>query len=505
MTNPVHALLQSAALPDLAQPAIAGVMVAYFVVVASIGAWAARRTRDARDFFVAGQGIGLVTMTIAAMSATLSGFAFIGGPGLIYTIGLGAVFIVLPLSITNAQGAWVLAKRLRLLGEVRPMVTIPDAIGARYRSPAAQGLAGVAIVIAVVGYMATNLLALGLVIDAVFGTGLATGIWIGTAITLAYSVAGGILAGVYTDLFQGSVMALASLLVFGLVLRVGGGIDGMSAAILAGDPQLVGPWGRLSPLAALSFFFVFGIGALGQPHVVHKFYMLKDPLKLRWYPLLMTIAMSVTLLLFVGVGLAVKALVLRGDLPPLARPDDATPVFLLRFAPTLLAGLVFAGVAAAIMSTVNAFMSVGAAAITHDIPRWFGVRPRDELRGGRLATVAITLVAAIVAVRSGMLVALLGVFGWGLFASTLVPALALGLNWPGATRQGAIASIITGLVVTLLFETLAFLKVFTFPAGVTATALALVASLGVFLGVSWLTRRDAAGQVDPDIRVVMDC
>lgn len=500
----LHALLQTAALPTLTQPVIAGVMLGYFVIVAAIGWWASRRTRHARDFFVAGQGIGLLTMTIAAMSATLSGFVFIGGPGLIYTIGLGAIYLSLPLSLTNAQGAWVLAKRMRLLAEVRRVITVPDAIGARYRSPAAQGLAGVAIVIAVIGYMATNVLALGLVIDAVFHTGLSTGIWIGSALTLGYSVGGGILAGVYTDLVQGSVMALASLLVFALVLDVGGGMSGISRSILASDPAVLSPWGKVTPLAALSFFFVFGIGTLGQPHVVHKFYMLRDVRKLKWYPMVMTVAMTMTLLLFVGVGLVVKALVLGGDMPPLARPDDATPVFLMRFAPVWLAGLVFAGVAAAIMSTVNAFMNVGAAALTHDIPVWLRWRVHDELRAGRLATVAITLVSTVVAVQSGTLVAFLGVFGWGLFASTLVPALAIGLNWPGATRQGAIASIVTGLVVTLVFETLAYMKVFTFPAGVTATALALVSSLGVFFAVSWTTRGAAESQIDADIRAVME-
>ena len=78
----VHAfaLLQAGALPPLAQPTIIAVAVAYFAVVAAIGVWAARHTRSASDFFVAGQGIGLWTMAIAAMAATLSGFAFIGGP-----------------------------------------------------------------------------------------------------------------------------------------------------------------------------------------------------------------------------------------------------------------------------------------------------------------------------------------------------------------------------------------------------------------------------------------
>src|SRR5688572_17811383 len=465
--------LQAAALPPLTRPAIITVALLYFAIVAAIGVWATRRTRTAGDFFVAGRGIGLFAMTMAAMAASLSGFAFIGGPGLIYTLGLGAVFIVLPASLTNTMGAWVLAKRMRLLAEARNVYTVPDAIGARYRSPAAQGLSALAILIAIVGYMAANILALGLVIDAIFGIGIGRAIWIGTGVTLAYSAAGGILAGVYTDVFQGSLMAVASALVFVFAIDAGGGMAAISTTLLEADPQFLAPWGKLTPIAALSFFFVFGVGALGQPHVVHKFYMLRDPRRLKYYPLLMTAAFITTLLLFFGVGVAVKTLVASGQLT-LARADDATPVFLLRFTPVLLAALVFSGVVAAIMSTVNSFMNVGAAAVTHDIPVALGRRVGNELLWGRIATVAISVAAAGLALLPGALVAFLGIFGWGLFASTLVPALAIGLNWEGATREGAIASISTGLVITLAFETLAYFNAYKFPTGVTVSGLSLV-------------------------------
>jgi Na+(H+)/acetate symporter ActP len=116
----------------------------------------------------------------------------------------------------------------------------------------------------------------------------------------------------------------------------------------------------------------------------------------------------------------------------------------------------------------------------------------------------IGVAAAITAQRSGATVAFLGIFGWGLFASTLVPALAVGLNWEGATRAGAMASIATGLIVTLALETAAYRKVFTFPAGVTASAVALVASFLVFFIVSMLTRRAAESELDPDVRLVME-
>ena len=497
-------LLLQAAIPGLASPSIVAVALLYFVIVAAIATWAARRTRSANDFFVAGAGVGLWTLAIAKMAATLSGFAFIGGPGLVYTIGIGAVFIILPGALSNALGAWVLAKRMRLLGEARGLFTVPDAIGARYRSRLAQGLAAAAVLIAVVGYIATNLLALGLVIDAIFSTGLPAGIWIGTAVILAYSVAGGIMAGIYTDVFQGSVMAIASAVVFAFALKSGGGMERIAHTIMSADANYLGPWGRIGPMGALSFFFVFGVGSLGQPHVIHKFYMLRDPRQLKWYPLLLTVALAVTQLLYVSVGIAMKALVVGGTIAPLAKADQATPQFLLHYAPTLVAGLVFSGVAAAIMATVNSFMSVGAAALTHDLPIAFRRRVRDELRTGRISTVALAVIAAAVAQGSGTLVAFLGIFGWGLFGSTIVPALAIGLNWEGATRAGAIASITTGLFITLVGETLAYFKLYGLPAGVTISALSLIASLLMFFAVSWLTRGSARASIDPDIQIVMD-
>jgi len=484
-------------------PAIIAVALGYFVVVAAISVWATRRTRTAKDFFVAGHGIGLVALTVASVSTSVSGFAFIGGPGLIYTIGLGAMYIVLPASVTNVMGAWVLAKRMRLLGEARGLMTIPDAIGARYRSPAAQGLSGVAILIGILGYMATNALAMGVVIDAIFGVGLGWGIWVGMGVTLAYSVAGGILAGIYVDVFQGTLMAAASVLVFLAVLKVGGGLAGISTSILAHDPGFLSPWGKITPLAALSFFFVFGMGSLGQPQGVHKYYMLKDPLQLRWYPLLKTLGLILVLLLYFGVGVGVKSLVARGALAPLSAPDAATPTFMLRFTPVLLAALVFSGVAAATMSAVNSFINIAAAVVTHDLPIALGRAPRNELAWGRISTAVLAVAAAALAQLSGSMVAFLGIFGWGLFACTLVPALAIGLNWEGATKEGAIASIATGLAVTLTFETLNYFKLYTFPTGVTVSGLSLVLSILVFFGVSWLTRARAQAGIDPDVRLVM--
>ncbi|MBM4192824.1 MAG: hypothetical protein FJ202_00390 [Gemmatimonadetes bacterium] len=499
------AFLQSAAIPRVGGAATAAAMLAYFAVLAVIAAWALRRTRSSADFFVAGRSLRTLVLGVSAMAATLSGFTFVGGPGLFYGAGATALFIVLPAAITNTMGAWVLAKPLHDLARTRGVITIPGAIGARYDSPAAQGWAAVSILVALVGYLATNFLALGYVLDAVFGVGLSAGIWIGMGVTLAYTVAGGILAGVYADVFQGAVMAVASAAACWFALESGGGLSGLSQTSMASDADFLGPWGSRGPMLALSWFFVFGVGSLAQPHISHKYLMARDWRQFKWYPLVMTVAMTVALLLYLTVGIAVKAMVIRGEIPPLARNDDAMPAFLMHGVPVALAGIVFAGVAAAIMSTVNSFLSIGAAAITHDLPAAFrtagripATAPADEasrLARGRWATLALAIGGALLAHAPGAQVAFLGVFGYGLFASTLVPALALGLNWSGASERGAIVSIATGLGVTLVGESLSYADVYRLPAGVPWSGVALVAAIAMFVGVSWFDRRPSSAPV----------
>ena len=62
------------------------------------------------------------------------------------------------------------------------------------------------------------------------------------------------------------------------------------------------------------------MGSLGQPQAVHKYYMLRDPLQLKWYPLLKTLGLVLVLLLYFSVGVGVKAFVLSGRLPAAREP-----------------------------------------------------------------------------------------------------------------------------------------------------------------------------------------
>ncbi len=228
--------------------------------------------------------------------------------------------------------------------------------------------------------------------------------------------------------------------------------------------------------------------------------------KLKWMPAVIGVSQTMCVLLWIGLGLAVPALVASGRLEPLAHADDAAPAFMLGFAPAPLAGLVFAGVLAAIMSTADSFVNIGSAALVRDLPAAMGWRWPRQLVWGRIAVIGVAVAAALFALMYGDLIALLGTFAFGTFAAALAPAIAVGLNWTRVTAGAAGASIATGLILNLTLEFLNRQSFFPdlprppLAPGVLPGVVAVAASFSVLLVWSWLAPR---GEIDPDVERVM--
>jgi Na+/proline symporter len=258
---------------------------------------------------------------------------------------------------------------------------------------------------------------------------------------------------------------------------------------------------------AFGFLFVFSVGVLGQPQMLHKFYMLRDPRQLRWLPLVIAVSQSLCVLVWLGIGLAVPALVAQGRLAPLADADRAAPAFLLGFVPELVAGVAFTAVLAAIMSTADSFVNLGSAALVRDLPRALGRPLADELAWGRWAVIGIALAAAGVAYLYADLIALLGTFAFGTFGAALAPALAVGLNWRRVTAAAAIASMATGIALNVGLELLGqgFLPALdVLPKGVLPSAVALAGSFTVLFAVTWWTGKPGGDDLDEDVAAVME-
>lgn len=479
---------------------------AYLMLCVAFGLWAMRHTRSTEEFFMAGRNLGVWVTALAMFSSGLSGFGFVGGPALVYAMGTSSFWMVICAPLGFCLVAFLLGKRLRLLAELRNSVSLPDVVAARYSSETARFFVALAILLGVVGYLGTQIMAMATVlrevingVEALPQFSLEFCMAVSVAVLVFYCVTGGIIASVYTDLVQGGVMVVAAVLIFVVSLSViDGGLVGISQTIMADDPEAIGPWGTQGMMASLSWFFLFAVGLAGQPHVISKLMMTRNVGDMRRILPLSIFSYVLAALLWIGIGLAMRALVLQGMHPQLAHPDAAAPEFLQSYVNPLLAGIVFAGLFAAIMSTADGFLNIGAAAIVHDMPKALTGRTlTNELALARAATLVIAVGAALFVLYSGeTLVALLGAFGWGTFAAALVPVVVIGFNWRRGTAAAAVVAIVASLVINFGVQLFGI----RIPWGINAGALALLVSVSLYIVVSLVT---PATVVDDDIEQVM--
>lgn len=492
------------------QEIIVGAVIVYMLFCIATGLWAMRRTNSSSDFFIAGRGLGPIVVALALFSSTLSGFGFVGGPGLVYSIGVSSFWMVVISSIGYAVGFFLVAKRIRMIAELRDCLSLPDVVAARYGSEAVRLLIAITIVLGVMGYLATQILAMAVVMQAILsGTetfaniGLVSCVAISSAVLIFYCVTGGIIASVYTDVVQGAIMMVAGLLILLTASSVfDGGLQEASAIILADDSEAIMPFGAAGVMASLGWFFVFGLGLAGQPHLITKMMMNRNMADNRHIFPMSLFGYVMAALLWISIGIVMRAAVIDGVVPPLALPDDAASTFLSVFTNPLLAGIVFAGLFAAIMSTSDAFLNIGTAAIIHDIPKALRGRSLEqELLWARIVTVVLAVVAAGFALYShfqdATLVALLGAFGWGTFAASIFPVVAVGLNWKGATVPGAVTAIVAALSINFIVQ----LAGITPPWGISGPLIAFLSSMILFVGISLVTRKP---DLPSDIHRLMD-
>ncbi len=485
---------------------IVAIAAIYLVMVLAIGVWGIRQTETTADFLISGKRFAGWAIAFSAFASIMSGFGFIGGPGLFYAGGYAFLWIAIVAPLAFPISWFVLGKKMRLLAEVRDILTIPDAAYARYNSETVRVLTAVSVLLGIISYLAVQLKAMGFVLGEILGTTQLTAVLIATAVIAVYTIGGGMIAGVMTDAIQGSVMVVGSILVFFIALDYGGGLTQMSQQIAVNDPSFAGAFGSFPVMLTLCWYFLFTVGNSGQPHMAHKLYMVRDVKLLKWGAPIAALSYFAASLMMLGIGISVRAGVETGALSSLSNPDSAAPFFLTEFVPPVLAGIVFAAALGAIMSTSDAFINIGAANLARDIPIGLGFEyssDRQELWSHRAGSAIIIIGSLLIAYYAEILVGLLGIVGWALFATALVPLLGIGLNWEGATREGAIASVAIGLAANLGLAVGQQFFDFTLPNSIVIGAFTLVLSTIVLIGVSFVTSSDARETITSDIRRVV--
>ena len=195
------------------------------------------------------------------------------------------------------------------------------------------------------------------------------------------------------------------------------------------------------------------LGYLGQPHVLVRFMSVRSVAEIKTSRHIAMVWSAVTMLSALGVGF-LGAVYFRDA------PLENSETILIALAQALfhpfVAGLLIAGILAAIMSTIDSQLLVCSTTFSEDIYRAY-IRPdasdAELLRLSRIAVLVISALGIYMAYshRDSTLLSMVA-YAWGGFGAAFGPVILLSLFWSRMTAWGAVAGMISGAVVVVWWK-----------------------------------------------------
>jgi SSS family solute:Na+ symporter len=361
----------------------------YFAVVFGIGFYHSRRERTAKDYFLAGQHVGWFAIGASLFATNISSEHFIGLAGSGASTGL-------------AVGAyeWSASFCLILLGWLfvphylqSKVFTLPEFLERRFDSKCRWYLTVVSLFAYVFTKISIALCAGGILIREVFGWDYLTSAILLVLATGVYTIAGGLAAVIYTDLFQAFILLGGAVLLTVIGLDQAGGFEGLRAALPADYFSMIRPADHpVYPWVGT----IFGTLILGiwywctDQVIVQKTLSAKSINDARRGTLFCAALKILPVFILVLPGLIAKTL-----WPNEVTGDNAYPLMVLRLLPPGVTGLIVAALLAALMSSLSSVFNSCSTLITIDVYR--KMKPEAPERRlvlvGRLSTAAIVVLS----------------------------------------------------------------------------------------------------------------
>ncbi len=420
-------------------PVITLTFCLYLVLVFAIGFVAWRHTRDIADYLIGGRRVGAGVAALSAGASDMSGWLLLGLPGLAVLAPASALWMAAGLLVGTWCNWRYVAAPLRRASAELGALTLPEFFARRFESHGAllRVLAASAIVVFFTLYTSAGLVAGGKLFNSVFGLPYVAAVLLGAGVIVVYTAFGGFLAVAWTDALQALLMSAALATVAALLW-----LDG-TPPVSAGTAP-----GGIAVASSLAW----GLGYMGQPHILARFMALGDAARA---PRARRIATGWT-----AFGLACAVAVGSGGAGLVGPGLDPERVFIIAidsYLPAWLGGICLAAILAAIMSTADSQLLVTSSALAEDLwPRLRRQAPSAaaRLRAGRLAVVGVCAAATVLALDPQAQVLGLVARAWAGFGASLGPALLIALYRRDASGAGAIAAIVSGALAVALWPLL---------------------------------------------------
>ncbi len=474
---------------------LAGLLL-YVTLMLGIGIACSRYMKSLDDYVLGGRRLGPWVAAVSERASGESAWFLLGLPGAAYTFGFTEYWSVIGIA-GGILASWTfIAMPLRRATAQMGALTLPDYFEMRFndRSRLLRLVSMISILFFYTGYVAAQLFAAGKILHATFEIEPIWGIVIGATVVVCYTLLGGFLAVAWTDLFQGLLMtAVAVVLPVAGLIWIGGPGE-LASALSARGPEFLtvsgGKVGAAFLLGVVVGGLSWGLGYLGQPHLLTRYMAIRRTSELRRAGL---IAMGWTLVSYWGAPMiGLVAVAILG--PDLADPEQVMPLLAKKLMPGLIAGLMIAGATAAMMSTADSQLLVATSTLVEDIyvrllrPR---TSPERLVLLSRLATIFVAGVAFLLACSALLgktLIDTMVAYAWTGLGASFGPPLIFALWWKRTTREGALAGMLGGMSATIIWQNMPTLDQL-----LDIKAAAVLISAGLVLGVSLLTYRGRDG------------
>ena len=449
--------------------------IIYFVVVLAIGIvffFKSRKSAGEKEYFLGGRGMGPWVTAMSAQASDMSGWLLMGFPGSILAFGMGQMWIGIGLALGTALNWIIVAKRLRRFSNAaNDSITLPQYLTNRFATanPILKIVCAVIFLVSFTVYVASAFNAGTKVFVAVLPQlqgkeGLAMVIF--AVVILIYTFMGGYKAVCWTDFFQGLLM-LVAILAVPIMMKSAGTFDTQYTEVFKEGVSAFNTNPFTADWREITSGLAWGLGYFGMPHIIVRFMSIKKPSMIKKASTVAIVWVVLTLGAAVMIAYFGRSFILSNgeSLAATLLPGNQANVFInvvLDLFPAFIAGLLLAAIVAASMSTADSQLLVASSSFTSDIYkpiiRKGKASEKETLWIGRVVVIIIAVVAFVIAYSglqgdnkwAGSIMSMVE-NAWGLFGASFGPVVILSLFWKRFNYQGAVAGIVGGAVVDILW------------------------------------------------------
>ena len=424
--------------------ALAVVYAAFLVAHARLGL---RAGKTAAGFFIGDRRLGGAVIGISFYATFASTNSYIGLAGKSYEYGMPWLTMAAMLVVFCWLSWRVVAPRMRRFAAAWGSLTVPDFLAVRFGSDRVRVAAAAVIVFSCLLYLIAVFKGAGNLLQVFLGIPYQPAVIVTLGLIVMYTMLGGFVSVVRTDVLQGSLMVVGSILLFYFITSAAGGVGVITE--LPSEPSRA----HLVELnGAIPFVVLIGIALAGSlkllvdPRQVTRFYGLKDDRSVRVGVWVAVVGILVIQFCLFPLGLYAHFLlegVTDTDLVVPTLVNDPTVI------PPLVGDFLVIAILAAAMSSLDSVLLVAASVASRDL---FGRRQRSDgtvVTGARLGVAAFAVVAAVIALNPPGGIVEITIFSGSLFAVCFVPTILLGLHWRRGNEAAALTAFGVGVAVLL--------------------------------------------------------